>query len=120
METQTGSFERRASKRVRMVAEVGLESPSFVYTGLSSDISRGGIFVATHHRVPIGTPVRLQIVLRDARLEVQGVVRWQRAQSDDTPGGIGIAFSALGQRERALLDAICQDREPYFYDFEDA
>ena len=47
-----------ANKRVFVEVEIGLSSESHIYTGLSLDVSTGGVFVATYEPARSGTAVR--------------------------------------------------------------
>lgn len=111
--------ERRLSRRVHLVAQVTLESASHLYAGLSRDLSRGGVFVATHHTVPMGTAVVVEIIVAHSHLRLPGIVRWHRAPSEDAPAGLGVAFTKLSPEQLALLATICEEREPYFYEFDE-
>lgn len=111
--------DRRVAQRIRLSTEVSVESASHVYAGVSRDISRGGVFVATHHMLPIGTDVRVQITLSNGSLSIDGTVRWQRDIGDDVAPGLGIAFTRLEPAQLELLGSICDEREPYFYEFDE-
>ena len=50
----TSPDDRRQARR-RYQVEVGVASDHNVYTGFTEDISSGGLFVATHDILPIGT-----------------------------------------------------------------
>lgn len=56
-----GSERRRGaqSPRVFIEVEIGLTTESHIYTGLSLDVSTGGVFVATYDPAPPGTAVSL-------------------------------------------------------------
>src|SRR5579871_6583373 len=54
---------RRQSPRVRMQAAIDLSSDTNFFTGFSTNISEGGLFVATVTPVEIGTPVDLSFTL---------------------------------------------------------
>ncbi len=49
--------ERRTAERLELSADIGLHSATQFFTGLSGDISRGGLFVATWAPLPLGTEV---------------------------------------------------------------
>ena len=112
--------DRRLENRVRLSTAVTVESGGLRYAGKSCDLSRGGIFVATDHMVAVGEDVRLTIELPNGSLSVEGTVRGQRdieAQDDGIPG-LGIAFTRLQPSDLRILGAVCDEREPYFYDFD--
>jgi uncharacterized protein (TIGR02266 family) len=122
MSSAPSSSDRRTHTRVRLAAHLSMESASHVYAGLTRDISRGGIFVATHHArsIALGSDVLLDIQLDGGRhLQAHGVVRWHRAGSAEDPAGLGIAFTQLDAEAQAVLEELCETREPYFYEFDD-
>ena len=78
------------------------------YTGLSEDISEGGIFIATQHILPIGTPVRLTIRRGEARNPLifeAAVVRVGDPREGRFPG-VGVRFEGLTELDQGLLDAM--------------
>lgn len=91
-----GTIEDREEMRFQVDLAVTVNSESNFYAGFASNLSAGGIFVATHIVHPVGTKFNLSIHLDDGGGVVRGVgeVRWLRAQ-DETAGlqaGIGIRF----------------------------
>lgn len=86
-----GSADRRTSERQRCVLdlEVELDHESHFFTGLSQDISEGGLFVATYHLVPVGMPL---------------------------PPGVGIAFVELSESARQRIVHLCAQRPPLFFE----
>ncbi|MGI5861053.1 MAG: TIGR02266 family protein [Myxococcales bacterium] len=113
------AHERRLSPRARLQTEVTLGSDSNLFTGFSSDISRGGIFVATCQIMPLGTRVEVGLELPEGtRIEVRGVVRWSREPNDRFPEvfpGVGIQFTELEEESRRALEAFAARREPLFF-----
>ena len=79
-----------SNKRVFIEVEIGLTSESHIYTGLSLDVSTGGVFVATYEPAKAGTAVSLYFVLPDGHVvNAEGIVRWTRAATEDAPAGNG-------------------------------
>jgi uncharacterized protein (TIGR02266 family) len=111
--------ERRYEHRVPLQAEVDFESESNLYSGFSTNLSEGGIFVATVKLLPIGTPVDLNVTLPgEGALALRGVVRWTRILNIDTPDvypGIGVQFVDLTAELSAALRRFLAHREPLFY-----
>ena len=52
------SDNRRQFVRHAYETEVSLESGSNFYTGLTQDLSAGGLFIATHQILPLGSSLR--------------------------------------------------------------
>jgi uncharacterized protein (TIGR02266 family) len=101
------------------------------YTGLTEDISEGGIFIATCHGLPLGTPVILAFTLPGAwsPLEVRGTVQWLRepaalasgsaifsSDDDRVKPGMGVRFDALDRRSTLAIRAFMARRDPEFFD----
>jgi uncharacterized protein (TIGR02266 family) len=96
---------------------VGFESDSSTFSGVTSDISEGGVFVATHTLPPIGCEIDLRFSLPSGpELHARGVVRWLRDShdADSAPPGIGVQFSALAEHELTLIRAFVDECEPAF------
>lgn len=111
--------ERRAPSTTRAFVEVeiGLSSDSNFYTGLSLDVSSGGVFVATYEPAAPGTSVALYFVLPDGHVvNAEGVVRWTRAAAGDSPPGMGVAFVAISGDSLGHIQSFCASRAPLYFD----
>jgi uncharacterized protein (TIGR02266 family) len=103
------------------------------YAGLSEDMSEGGIFIATHHALPIGTPVVLSFTLPDSDepMTVHGTVQWLRGPDAtaswetnfgggaDAPGitpGIGVKFDDVDRAALRAIRTFVTRRSPVFFD----
>jgi uncharacterized protein (TIGR02266 family) len=114
--------ERRGgwAARVPVETDIGLLSDSHFYTGVSQDLSSGGVFVATYHPRPPGTLVTVCFVLPDGHaVEAGGVVRWVRNATDDAPPGMGVAFQQLADGDLRAIEHFCAEREPVNYPDDD-
>jgi uncharacterized protein (TIGR02266 family) len=119
--------ERRASPRIDLEIEVTLESDSNFYTGLTQDISTGGLFVSTHKLRKIGEHVVVKFGLPgvDGRIVVECEVRWVREPdplqghrpSDHAPG-MGLKFLDLSPESRRIIVSFLRARDSIFYDDE--
>lgn len=109
----------RENSRVQLRTNIGLGSDSNFFTGFSTDINEGGVFVATVETVPRGTKVDLDFTLPGGRpLKASGVVRWLREPSDHTPDllpGVGVQFQDLQPEVASLISDFVRQREPLFY-----
>src|SRR5438067_1124226 len=66
-------------ERVKVRAELDLDSDSNFYSGFSPSLDHGGLFVATVDLKEPGTQVDVQYTLPNGtRVETRGVVRWAR------------------------------------------
>ncbi|PTL76996.1 TIGR02266 family protein [Vitiosangium sp. GDMCC 1.1324] len=107
------------SSRVRMQTAIDMRSDSNFFTGFATNISEGGIFVATVQSVPRGTTVDLDFTLPGGRpMKVSGVVRWTREVNDKTPElmpGLGVQFSNLPPEVVSAISDFVATREPMFF-----
>ena len=91
-----GTIEDREELRFQVDIAVTVNSDSNFYAGYASNISAGGVFVATHIVHPVGTKFDLSIHLGAGLGVVRGVgeVRWLRAvdETEGLPAGLGIRF----------------------------
>lgn len=112
------SIERQ-SPRVKMQAAIDLHSDNNFFVGFSSNISDGGIFVATVNLLPIGTQIELSFSLPSGdRISAHGVVRWVREVNDQHPDafpGLGIQFVKLDLPAVEAISSFVSSREPLFY-----
>jgi uncharacterized protein (TIGR02266 family) len=114
--------ERRTAERIDVVVEVTLQSEHNFYAGFTSDISEGGVFIATPDPAPIGEVVSFKLKLGKGDVDVQGEVRWVREPSDLLDGvspGMGIRFLALTPPVSAAINEFIRSRrDAIFYDDE--
>lgn len=115
------SAENRSSNRAPLKAAVSLVSQDNFYTGLTRDISSGGVFVSSPKLFPIGTPVTLRLTLAPGKQEViiNGEVRWLRKANlgANMPRGMGVAFEGLDPRLGQKISRFVKTkRESLFYE----
>ncbi|AKI98986.1 TIGR02266 family protein [Archangium gephyra] len=117
--TQLDPHPQGARSRPRMVAAIDQRSDSNFFTGFTTDIHEGGIFVATVQSVPRGTTVDLDVLLPGTRsMTVTGVVRWTREVNDKTPElmpGLGVKFTYLPPEVTSVISDFVATREPMFF-----
>lgn len=110
---------RRESPRVSMCTEVDLGSDSNFYGGFSTNLSEGGLFIATVATPPKGTLIELTFTLPGGvPIKAQGVVRWTREVNDALPEmmpGAGVEFVDLGPEVAASISEFVMKRDPLFY-----
>jgi len=115
--------ERRA-ERHELELNVDFESDSTFYTGLTQNISTGGIFLATHQPKKVGDHVRVRFSLpgSDHMIVVDTEVRWLRHSSSlhrsDGPPGMGLRFLALPADDAERIQQFVNHRDSLFYDDE--
>ena len=114
----------RAAERFDLEVKVDLESDHNFYTGLTQNISSGGLFIATHHIRKIGDRITLNFSLPGASkpVVVETEVRWIRENSAlhriDGASGMGVRFINLTPEASAAIQSFIQSRDSLFYDDE--
>lgn len=114
--------ERRTTERVSLSADIGLHSATQFFTGLSGDVSRGGLFVATWAPLPLGTEVTVSFVLPSGyQVTAPGRVAWlkdpqgTRVEGEDTPG-MGVRFTSLTDPDRQAIEVFLTRRPALFHE----
>ena len=106
--------QRKAPRRSCEIELAFTEETQF-YTGLTQDISEGGVFVATYRRFPIGTRLELSFELPDGTLvNTWGRVRWLRDESADNRPGMGVEFGELREDIARAIARFCEQRAPLY------
>ena len=101
---------RRADPRhnleISVDFEVSIEGPHTFFAGLTQDISKGGIFLATHQIYPVGTKMTLFFLIEEKNFQVEAVVRWTRSpeniSNNELSPGMGLQFI---NPDDSLIDA---------------
>jgi uncharacterized protein (TIGR02266 family) len=114
----TDPGNRRSAPRIAVETEISLGSDSQFFTGITGNLSTGGVFVATYRRLPVGSRVTLQLTLPQGEVVARGIVRWLREAAGEVSPGVGIAFEELEPSARSLIDAFCLERDPLYHDDE--
>ncbi len=111
---------RRIHPRFPFEIEVTFRSEHNFFTGFTENISEGGLFVATHCPVPVGTTFPMSFTLqgRDEPIQVTCEVRWVRPYHDglDSPPGLGVRFLDLQPEARTAIQDFLKARGPIFYE----
>jgi uncharacterized protein (TIGR02266 family) len=114
----------RAAERYDLEIKVDLESEHNFYTGLTQNISAGGLFIATHHLRRIGDRITLKFALPGSEqpVEVETEVRWIRENSAlnrvDGATGMGVRFINLSPSATAAITQFLSNRDSLYYDDE--
>ena len=115
----------RAAERFDLEVKVDLESDHNFYTGLTQNISSGGLFIATHHIRKIGERITLNFTLpgNPNPVAVETEVRWIRENSAllraHGEQGMGVRFINLSAEAKQAIDAFLGSRESLYYDDEE-
>ena len=111
------SLDNRQFERYPLRVDITLSSPHNFFTGDSENISRGGLFVATHTPEPVGQRLEVTFTLPglDLPSTVPCEVRWVREGQAGVPG-MGLRFLQIDRETEAAIDAFLTHREPILRD----
>jgi uncharacterized protein (TIGR02266 family) len=91
--------ERRAHKRHDVLVRVAIRDAERLRSMFATDLSRGGIFLATRHAFPIGRALAVKLVhpVTEAELEVDAEVVNVRRNADGSVRGCGLRFTSFDE-----------------------
>ena len=115
------SEEHRQQARVPIAFEVTLESDHNFYSGITGNVSTGGVFVATYTPPPSGAEVELDLHLEGETFRLKGVVCWVRESTkatQDSPAGCGIRWTVLPAGAAKAIGHFVDKRDTIFFDDE--
>jgi len=123
--TAANQHNVRSSERFDLEVKVDLESDHNFYTGLTQNISAGGVFIATNHIRRIGDRITLKFTLpgSEKTIDVDTEVRWIRENSAlqriEGAQGMGVRFINLSPEASAAINGFLESRDSLYYDDED-
>ncbi len=106
--------ERRATPRHELTVEVTFESQHNFYTGLSQDLSAGGLFVATDMLCPVGECIRVHFTLPGSAEVMDAIteVRWVRSTDmNGTESGMGLQFLQMSTKTKQAVKEFAVKRK---------
>jgi uncharacterized protein (TIGR02266 family) len=114
-------IQMRRAARANAYLCIDLCSEHNFWTGLTMNLSEGGVFVATHVILPPGSLVGLHLELPNhpRRIMTLGEVKWSRAYTgdDDVPPGLGIQFIGLDNDSLSAIRKFVKTiREPLLFE----
>jgi uncharacterized protein (TIGR02266 family) len=112
-------LHHRLHPRVEIQVEVTMESDHNFFTGLSSNVSEGGLFVATSALPPLGTRLVVRFALdgQPEHIDAVGEVCWVRdARSADFPAGFGLRFLKISDEALDRVAHFVAMRDSIFYE----
>ena len=113
--------DRRQAPRYSVTVTVTFDSEHNFFTGLTQDLSHGGLFVATTCLCAIGERVQVKLTLPTSPVPIDALteVRWVRMH--DIPGGggkagLGLMFLQMSPQGKQAVKAFLAQRESIFFD----
>jgi uncharacterized protein (TIGR02266 family) len=118
------SVRRLPVSGVHVSIVLGPASEHLLWSDLTLDVTKGGVFVATFHPLPVGTSVHLLLMIEDDPLPIaaEGVVRWStpHREHDDGVAGAGIQFTKIDAKSLETLARFAREvREPMMFELDD-
>lgn len=116
------SSDRRDANRASYNIEVGVASDHRLFVGLVSNISAGGLFIATQEELRKGDKVDVQFKIPSSSHVFQktAVVCWTRPYDNEHDGrgraGAGVQLEQLTDEEQNLLNSFLKDHDAIFFD----
>lgn len=113
-----GSVGDRQQPRYSVDVTVTVNSDAYFLAGAATNLSSGGVFIATPIVHDVGTEFDISLHIGDGQdgvIHACGEVRWQRPASDDPslPQGLGIQFLAIeGDGAERIERFLAANREP--------
>ena len=117
-DTSADPSERRSSPRIPIETDVTVGGHGRVQSGVSIDVSMGGLFVAAYAPLPVGTRVSVRFRLPTGSVVASGAVRWVRDARPGRIAGMGIELTEMSDEDRETLRRFCGNR-PRFLSYEE-
>ena len=119
------SVRRLPVSGVHVSVVLGHTSEHLLWSDLTLDVSKGGVFVATFHPLAVDTTVHLLLMIEGDPLPIaaEGVVRWVTPHRDDDDGaaGAGIQFTKIDAKSLETLAKFARDvRAPMMFELDDS
>jgi len=112
----------RINREINVNFEVSVDGPHNFFAGFTQDISKGGVFLATHQVYPIGTKMKLSFEIEGVHVEVDAVVRWARKPENltgnDLYPGMGLQFIDPDEKIVAVFEKFLEKKDPLLIDEE--
>jgi uncharacterized protein (TIGR02266 family) len=119
------SVRRLPVSGVHVSVVLGNTSEHLLWSDLTLDVTKGGVFVATFHPLAVGTIVHLLLMIEGDPLPIaaEGVVRWitPHREDDDGAAGAGIQFTKIDPKSLETLARFAREvRAPMMFELDDA
>jgi uncharacterized protein (TIGR02266 family) len=118
------AVNRRTQNRIDVELSITFESESNFFVGFSTNISEGGLFIATHDCKRVGSTLQVRFAIPDdsGPVDVNCAVRWVREYNPMAPDmipGMGVEFTDLSPWDLERVQSFCDGlREPMFIDLD--
>jgi uncharacterized protein (TIGR02266 family) len=119
------SVRRLPVSGVHVSVVLGHSSEHLLWSDLTLDVTKGGVFVATFHPLAVGTTVHLLLMIEGDPLPIaaEGIVRWvtPHREDDDGAAGAGIQFTKIDAKSLDTLARFAREvRAPMMFELDDS
>ena len=105
-------LEKRNHPRKDIKLAVSYENIDDFLTDYTSNVSIGGIFLATEVQMQKSHKIQLRIELPGGEeIKAVGVVQWVSRDSD-SPEGVGLYFEVISKRDQRRIQRLLDDWNP--------
>jgi uncharacterized protein (TIGR02266 family) len=112
----------RSSDRHAFDVQVGVNTGHRLFVGLTSNISGGGLFIATREELKRGEHIEVRFSIPGSNhvFEKRAEVCWTRPIADSeesgTQPGAGVKLIGLSDDEQQILNRFLEAHDPLFFD----
>lgn len=111
------NISNRRLPRAELNCDVSVNSETNFYTGMTRNISEGGLYIKADTDLPVGSIILLTFTLDDGLepLELRGEIRWLDSQEGGGGSevvGFGVRFLQLNEPDLARIRAFVNRRSP--------
>ena len=105
---QESRHDQRGSVRVPLRLRMGFESYGEIRESLMTNLSRGGLFIATPNPLSLGSSLHLRIRIEESQEEIE--IEGEVASLNTGPGlldeelGMGVKFVRLNEQQAKAVD----------------
>ena len=104
----------------RMNVEIDVYSEHNFWSGVTNDLSEGGVFIATHKTMQVGETLIIDMTLPGEGEPIIALaeVRWTRIFSGDAdcPPGLGLAFLQICEESLQKIRTFVRYRDPILFE----
>ncbi len=102
--------DQRQHLRIPTHLKVVFESDSELREAVLTNISEGGLFIATERPLDVASPLQLMIDAGACHgtISVRARVVWRRSAASGEAAGMGLRFEDLDDRQRASVDRLIE------------